>query len=73
MPFDYSKLNGRIVQKYGTQLKFAEAMELSERSMSLKLNCKIGWKQSEILKACKLLEIAIVEIPDYFFCDRVQS
>lgn len=73
MPFDYSKLNGRIVQKYGTQLKFAEAMGLSERSMSLKLNCKIGWKQNEILKACKFLAIAIVEIPEYFFCDKVQS
>lgn len=72
MPFDYSKLSGRIVAKYGTQLNFANAVGLSERSVSLKLNSKIGWKQSEIIKTCNLLDIAVAEIPDYFFTDKVQ-
>ena len=38
MPYDYSKLNGRIVEKCGTQANFAEMMGLSERTISLKLN-----------------------------------
>lgn len=73
MSFDYSKLSGRIVQKFGTQFCFAEAIGLSERSVSLKLNSKVGWKQSEISKACDVLGIRVDEIPDYFFTAKVQS
>lgn len=67
MPYNYNKLLGRIVEKVGTQSKFAEKMELSERTISLKLNGKVGWKQSEISKACAVLEICETEIPAYFF------
>lgn len=70
MPYDYSKLSGRIVEKYETQAKFADAMALSEHSISLKPNGKVGWKQSEIAKACKVLEIALAEIPAYFLPSR---
>ena len=73
MPYDYSKLSGRIVEKYETQAKFACAMGLSERSISLKLNGKVGWKQSEILQACKLLDIPVSQIPAYFFSVKVQD
>jgi hypothetical protein len=47
-------------------------MGLSERSLSLKLNSKVGFKQSEIAKACKLLDIAESDIPEYFFTLKVQ-
>ncbi len=67
MPYNYAKLLGRIVEKVGTQSNFAERMGLSERSVSLKLNGKIGWKQKEIADACKVLEIKDQEIPVYFF------
>ena len=36
MPFDFSKLSGKIVEKYGTQYNFAKAMGLSEHSLSTK-------------------------------------
>lgn len=72
MAYDYSKLLGRIIEKYGTQTKFAGAMGLSERSLSLKLNGKVGFKQNEIVKACSLLEIAEIDIPEYFFTLKVQ-
>ena len=42
-------------------------MEMSERTISLKLNGKVGWKQTEIAKACSVLDIRDVEIPNYFF------
>ena len=67
MPYNYSKLLGRIVEKVGTQSRFAEKMEMFERSISLKLNGKVGWKQDEIVKACEVLDIRDMEIPNYFF------
>ena len=67
MPYNYSKLLGRIVEKTGTQSNFADRMGLSERSVSLKLNGKVGWKQNEIVKACEVLDIHESEIPVYFF------
>lgn len=67
MPYNYSKLLGRIVEIVGTQSNFASKMELSERTISLKLNGKIGWKQSEIAKACDVLSIPDTDIPVYFF------
>lgn len=67
MPYNYAKLLGRIVEKVGTQSNFAERMGLSERTVSLKLNGKVGWKQKEIVDACEVLEIKDQEIPVYFF------
>lgn len=67
MTFDYSNLSGIIVTKYGTQYNFANAMGLSERSVSLKLNNKVPWKNTEIAKAIDLLGINPKEIPKYFF------
>lgn len=68
MAYDYSKLLGKITEVYSSQGAFAIDMHLSERSISLKLNNKRGWKQNEIVKACSLLNIDDKEIPDYFFC-----
>lgn len=69
--FNYAKLEGAITEKFGTQAKFAEAMELSERTISLKLNNKIYFTQDQIYKAAKLLGINSVEIPLYFFAQKV--
>lgn len=71
--FDYSKLKGRIVEKFETQGKFAAANRLTDRSMSLKLNNGIGISQEEILNWCKLLDIDIAEIPLYFFNQKVSK
>lgn len=72
MAYDYSKLLGRITEKVGTQARFADAMGISERTCSLKLNGKIPFKQPEIVQACKVLSIADEEIPAYFFNLKVQ-
>jgi hypothetical protein len=73
MDYDYSKLMGRITEKFGTQGRFAVAMGMSERSMSLKLNGKVPFKQQEISKACSLLEIDDSDIYPYFFTLKVQN
>lgn len=72
MAYDYSKLNGKIIEVCGTQGKFAEMMGLSERTISLKLNNKIMFKQDEITKASEILEISMEEMQRYFFNLKVQ-
>lgn len=73
MAYDYSKLNGRIVEKCGTQAVFADRMGLSERTVSLKLNNKVTWKQPEMQKAAVILEFPETEIQTYFFTMKVQN
>lgn len=70
--YNLNKLKGRIIEKFGTQGSFAKAMGMSERTLSLKLDNQVDWKQSEIVKACELLEIPKEEIVDYFFTLKVQ-
>ena len=36
MSFNYSKLRGRIIEKFGTQGCFARKLGVSERTLSLK-------------------------------------
>lgn len=71
--FDYQKLLGRIVEKYRTQARFANAMKLSERSLSLKLNNKVPWRQAEIEEARMLLDIPPTDVYAYFFAAKVQG
>ena len=73
MSYDYSKLLGKIVEKCGTQLIFSERMGLSERTISLKLNRKVPWKDTEIVKAAEILEIPSNEIVEYFFKIKVHK
>ena len=71
MPYDYSRLNGRITEKCGSQAEFAKQMGLSERSVSLKLNNKRLWKQSEMLRASEILDVSLEDLHTYFFAIAV--
>ena len=73
MNFDFSKLRGKIREKYGTETKFAEAMDVSTTTLSLKLNNKVVWTVPEIVKACELLDIPFEFIPIYFFTEVIKS
>lgn len=73
MNFNYNKLKGRIVEKYGTQGAFAEAMNVSERTLSKKLTGKGFFTQGEMALAVELLDIPEAEINVYFFTQQVQS
>ena len=72
MSYEYSKLLGRIKEKCGSQAAFARAMNISERTVVLKLSNRRDWKQSEIDKSCAVLDIAKSDIPQYFFTPNVQ-
>ncbi len=73
IPFNYSKLRGRIVEKCGTQQEFAKTMGMSERTVSLKMQGKIPWKQTDIMKALDVLDLDASDVQDYFFAVEVQS
>lgn len=72
MVYDYSKLEGKIREVFGTQAKFAEAMELSERTVSLKLNNLRPWKHNEMFRALEVLGLSIFDLVEYFFTVKVQ-
>ena len=75
MKFDYSKLIGRIIEKFGSRKAFAEAVGLSENTISKKLSGKRAITKKDIEKWCvpELLDIAIKDIPEYFFAIEVQE
>ena len=73
MNYNYDSLNGLIVEKFHTRGNFAKKLGLSERSLSLKLNNKVPFKQTEIDRAVRILEIDPTTIKEYFFTKQVQN
>lgn len=73
--FDYSKLIGRIVEKFGTRKAFAEAYGISENAMSQKLSGKMAITTDDIKAWCKpeFLDIQCDQIGEYFFKLKVQA
>lgn len=67
MQYKYSKLKGKIIEKFGTVSEFADAMGISKASASMKLSGKVGFSRDDIEKTMKLLDISLDEISDYFF------
>lgn len=70
MEFDFSKLRGRIVEKFGTNAAFAAAMGFADSALSARLNNKTPWDGVEIHTARGLLDILPEEIPVYFFMPK---
>ncbi len=56
MEYDYRKLRGKIIEVFGSQTKFAKALGVSDRTVSLKLNNERGWTQEEINKSMTLFD-----------------
>lgn len=73
MKFDYSKLRGRIVEKYGTCENFAAAIGSTPATVSAKLNNKSKITGPDIHKWSQpeFLDIAADEIGVYFFTPEV--
>lgn len=69
--FDYSKLKGKIVEKYGNQTKFAKDIKMGNGSLNNKINGKTPFTDQEIIKIAKRLVDDPSELPtaiyQYFF------
>ena len=71
--FNFSKLRGRIVEKFGKQEDFAKAVGISYVSLSKRLNNHLEFSAREILRMSNILEINLEDIPLYFFAAKVQK
>lgn len=70
LKFDFSRLQGRIVEKFGTRGRFAEAMGLSDGQMSDRLNNRVYMDGAEITQAADLLGIPGEEIHAFFLTPK---
>lgn len=71
--YDYSKLKGRITEKLGSLKRYAELLNISDTSISNKLNNKVPFTQDEILRSADedVLDIDLDNIKLYFFNKKV--
>jgi transcriptional regulator with XRE-family HTH domain len=63
----YSKLRGRIRERFKSQADFAVAIGKSVCAVNQKLNGKSEWNAQDMRKACDVLGIDPADIPAYFF------
>ncbi len=73
MAFNYSKLKGRIIEIFGSNGAFIDAMGWSRPTFSRKISGESEWTDTEIFKAAELLKIGVDDIHVYFFALTVQS
>lgn len=67
----YNKLKGRIVEKFGSQTKFAAALGITKNTVSRKMQDKVEFSKDDMVRWAELLEIDSSEFWDYFFADRL--
>ena len=74
MAFNYNKLIGRIIEKYGTRSAFAAAIGMTDATLSSRLNNVTPFKADEIKKICApdILDIPDEAISEYFFTLKVE-
>lgn len=63
----YSKLRGKIVEKFGSITAAADAIKISRVALSRKLSGKSEFTQGEIKKMMGVLEIPESKCVEYFF------
>ena len=66
----YSKLKGRIIEKYKTQEQFANHLSISNQTMSRKMTGKSSFSQDDIIRWCKALDIDLRDAGLYFICKQ---
>ncbi len=71
--YETSKLRGRIIEKFGSQGRFAKVVNCSLSFLSQYLNGKKKLKQPTMEKWIIALEIDPVDIYDYFFVHKVDE
>ena len=73
MSIDYGPLKERMKEKGITQKQLATLLQVSEGQLSKKLSNEYVFKQTEIIRICDILDIEALEIPTYFFTEKVEK
>ena len=71
--YDMSKVRGRIVEKYGSQGRFAKVIKRSQAFVSEVLNGKAYLAQKDIDLWAECLDITGTELVAYFFTKKVHE
>ena len=72
MAYKTDKLQARIVEMFGTQSAFAEAIGMDKTTLSKLISEGRDWKGSMLMKAVEALDIPADEIDAYFFEPAVE-
>ena len=64
--YDYSRLRGRIVEKFGNNTAFFKVADITPVQGSKKLNGKAGFSQDDMVKWSGLLELDLKDIGPFF-------
>lgn len=64
----FSKLKGRIIEKFGSQRAFAHHLGITEQTVTNKIKGKSSFSSSDIRTWSLELAIPVDEIGGYFFC-----
>lgn len=71
--FDYSKLRGKIREKFGSYEKLEPNISFTTVTLSRKLNSKGYFGSDEIMELVKVLNIEEKEVNEYFFNVKVRK
>ena len=71
--FDYSDLEKKYKEVFGSQERFADAIGIDRTSLIKRLSNEIPFKANEIKKAAELLKIGPEELHLYFFTEEVEK
>ena len=71
--YDYSKLLGRIKEKFGTRENLVKHITISITSLNLRLTNQLEFTQNDIQELSFALEIPPEEISTYFFVEKVRK
>jgi len=71
LAYNYAKLRGRIVEKYGSGRELAKALGITHVTLSRKLCGKSDFTIDDIENICGLLDIDKNDIGVYFFTPKV--
>ena len=63
----FNKLKGKIIEVFGTQKAFAEAVNRPQNTISQKLNGKIAISKHDIEQWASVLDIDRTDYGTYFF------
>ena len=72
MGYDYSKLRGRIVEKYCNVKAFADVLGVSRQSVDAMLHDKVGLTRDKMVIWAELIDIPAKDYLVYFFAKKVQ-
>lgn len=72
LEFDYSKLKGKIIEMYGTQVEFIKEINMTEPTFIKKINSKGYFSQKEIVEILTVLKVekTTENVYNYFYCEK---